>query len=141
MKMHLQDNVVRIRLSLKEVERLLVEKKIESCVETSYQDARQPDGSLSYGVRVDESTQNSWCEISSNGIWLVLSNEDCERLNQPDQEGISFRDESKNNQGPTASFRGCVEKDRPPSKLKKPEKWVTDHASDNNLSIGEDVNP
>lgn len=139
MKMHIQDNCVRFRLSLNEVERLLVEKKLESYVETSYQDADRIGAHFSYGVRVDEFAKNSWCEISPKGIWMVLSNGDCERLNGPDQESVSIQDEAINNQGRLAPFRGCVEKDRPPSKLRKTEKWVTDHASDNKVSISEDI--
>ncbi|MEW6233794.1 MAG: hypothetical protein AB1656_00270 [Candidatus Omnitrophota bacterium] len=135
MKIRIQDHSVRFRISLQEAKILLREGRIESRTETFSKIAKQCSGRFAYGIKRLENELESRCEILPGSIWILLSQRDCQRLNDPTIEGIYLQEETELDKGTVHRFMAFVEKDRPSTKCDKPELWIYDHRSNATIPI------
>ena len=130
MKIRIQDHSVRFRISIREAEQLLVNGAIEACAEMFSQETKQFAGRFVYGIKQKEGLSESHCEIQPGSIRLILNSDDCRRLNDPNEEGIYLRYETKLDDGTVHRFMAFVEKDRPASKCNNPETWIYNYRAD-----------
>lgn len=131
MKIRIQDHSVRFRVSVREAEMLLERGEIEAVTEIRSPDTGLLEGSFVYGVRRADGAAESECRIRPGSIRLVLTRRDCERLLEPDREGVYLAREAVAEDGSAHRFLAMVEKDRPAAKCGKPEKWIYDHGAPN----------
>lgn len=122
MKIRIQDNSVRFRITLKELDELNANGSIEGR-STSILSSAAAGGTLVYGVRAVPSATASECQVTSAGIWLELCPSDLATLNDAAQEGVYLRREHNGER-----FMAFIEKDRPGGKCDKPEAWVYEYA-------------
>jgi hypothetical protein len=116
MKIRIQDNAVRYRITLKELDTLNSDGAIEA--HTAF-----PDGIVfRYAVR-KTSDHESICRCEAQAIVLYLSPADVEALSNAQQEGVYLRTERGGER-----FMAFIEKDRPASRCDKPEEWIYDTA-------------
>lgn len=121
MKLRIQDNSVRFRITLKELEQLVRTGAIRSETQTP------PEGSeavFRYAVTVDQSLLQSRLHIAAFAFTLALSQPDFDELLKPSNEGVYVRNEWTDASGATRRFIVFIEKDRPASVCEKPEAWI-----------------
>jgi hypothetical protein len=117
MKLRIQDNSIRYRITLRELEDL----KTYGCVERF---CRTPwGGELRYAVRVDSSGE-SRVDIGASSVTLVLSQADFAVLCDETNEGVYVRREWQGPDGAPQRMIAFVEKDRPATACDKPEYWI-----------------
>ncbi|MFB3786994.1 MAG: hypothetical protein ACE15F_11575 [bacterium] len=124
MKIRMQDNSIRFRITLKELEQLNQEGDVVA--ETVIRDPRtgMVEGRFQYGLARMKTESESRCEISPAAIFIHLNPADLAVLNDPREEGVYLRREARMPDGSVYRFMAFVEKDRPPSKCDKPERWI-----------------
>ncbi|CAN5494955.1 hypothetical protein BH09SUM1_BH09SUM1_00480 [soil metagenome] len=123
MKLRIQDNSIRFRLTLKEVEELAQRGELARI-------ARFPGvggggGSFRYALIVRGELAESRIASGSHELALELCDADLRDLCVPDREGVYIRREWTDAEGPHR-FIAFVEKDRPGSTCIKPEQWIYD---------------
>ncbi|MBX3729135.1 MAG: hypothetical protein KF858_08105 [Candidatus Sumerlaeia bacterium] len=127
MKLRIQDNSIRFRMTLKELDALGTTGRLERI-------CRLPDGGAwHYAVVVDRALEASRVAFGAGRIELTLSAADHATLADPSQEGVYIRREWTDAAGASQRFMVFVEKDRPGSTCTKPEAWIYDghHGGDN----------
>lgn len=124
MKIRIQDNSIRFRLTLREVEVLKEEGFLERT--TTVLGPEGPVASLCYAVWHDPDVRESLVEMPPNQIRMTLCNEDFMSLCDDAQEGVYVRREWTAPDGTSERFIAFVEKDRPGSTCIKPENWIYD---------------
>lgn len=126
MKIRIQDNSIRFRITLKELEQLNQERDVVA--ETVIRDPRtgMVEGRFQYGLARLTPECESRCEIGPASIFIHLNPADLAVLNDPREEGVYLRREARMPDGSMYRFMAFVEKDRPPSKCDKPERWIYD---------------
>ncbi|HQH73758.1 MAG TPA: hypothetical protein PK360_16910 [bacterium] len=124
MKIRIQDNSIRFRITLKELEQLNQEGDVVA--ETVIRDPRtgMVEGRFQYGLVRQNAESESRCEIGPAAIFIHLNPASLAALNDPREEGIYLRREAQMPDGSVYRFLAFVEKDRPPSKCDKPERWI-----------------
>jgi len=124
MKIRIQDNSIRFRITLKELEQL--NQKGKAVAETVIRDPRtgMVEGRFQYGLTRLKPESESRCEISPAAIFIHLNPADLASLNDPREEGVYLRREAQMPDGSVYRFMAFVEKDRPSSKCGKPEQWI-----------------
>ncbi len=123
MKIRIKDNSVRFRITLKELEQLNAEKRVESITET-YDDSGELSGAFRYSILAHSGDSDTSCVIQPGSIAVHLSAADVQQLNDPAREGVYLRREVKLPAGKIHRFMAFVEKDRPPVHCEKVEAWV-----------------
>ena len=134
MKIRIQDHSVRFRITLKELEELNRQGRIEARTEMYAADGAC-EGRFCYGVVKSDPDRPSRCEISANGIFLHLDLSDMQTLNQPSEEGVYLRREVTLPNGEMHRFIAFVEKDRPATHCDKPEAWIYETQGGENPKI------
>ncbi|MDK2972782.1 MAG: hypothetical protein PWP23_2537 [Candidatus Sumerlaeota bacterium] len=124
MKIRIQDNSVRFRLTLREVETLEKEGRIERV--TRVLNADGPAGVFRYAIVAVPSAAESTLELDGASIEFRLAPADLAVLLDPTQEGVYLRREWSGRDGETQRFMAFAEKDRPGSTCVKPEAWIYD---------------
>jgi hypothetical protein len=124
MKIRIQDNSIRLRVTLREVEHLAQDGRL--CRETEILGPDGPVGTFRYMVAVDASAPESLVDLEPALIRVRLSPADRAALLQPDQEGVYIRREWIAPDGAVHRFMAFVEKDRPGSTCVKKEQWIYD---------------
>ncbi|MCC6547831.1 hypothetical protein IT570_11760 [Candidatus Sumerlaeota bacterium] len=124
MKIRIQDNSIRFRVTLKEVELFAETGVLERSTQCIGHDGLGPlfKYSVVYGSNLPESS----LELSAASITLKLCSADREMLLQPDEEGVYIRREWVSPEGKAHRFMALVEKDRPGSTCVKKEQWIYD---------------
>ncbi len=122
MKIRIQDNSVRFRITLKELETLQAVGRLESRTEVPSEPgtARQ----FLYAVCANPAATLSRLRLHPFGMELELSAPDFAVLCLPDQEGVYIRNEWSDGSGTPRRSLAFVEKDRPGSTCEKPEAWI-----------------
>jgi hypothetical protein len=124
MKIRIQDSSVRFRLTIRETETLLCERRLESF--TLVLTPQGPGGRFRYALSLREELPESTLLLDALSIEFALCPADAQTLLAPDQEGIYLRREWQDAAGQTHRFMAFVEKDRPGSTCIKPEQWIYD---------------
>lgn len=135
MKIRIQDNSVRFRISMSELETLLANGLIESRTEMVSPQTKQCVGRFIYGIKRLPGVAESACEIEPGSIWLLLNDADCEKLSDPRKEGVYLRVETEIEPGVVHRFMSFVEKDRPATHCDKPELWIYNYQSNQTVPI------
>lgn len=124
MKIRIQDNSIRFRLSLREVEVFAT----DGCVRRRTQ-VVGPNGlgpMFEYALEYDAAAETSLVLIEGASVTVRLSSADRATLLMPAEEGVYLRREWTDPGGETHRFMAFVEKDRPGSTCIKPEAWIYD---------------
>jgi len=117
-KLRIQDNSIRFRVTLREVEALQAEGILErACLVPGGQ-------TFTYAVRAGATPGDSRIEIGPARITLVLGAADLATLCDPAQEGACLQREWTDAAGTSHRFMAMIEKDRPASTCKKIESWI-----------------
>lgn len=127
MKIRIQDNSVRFRISLLELEDLNQRGRIEAKTEILSADGATCEGRFLYAIEKDGRLDSSACVVLPNSIEIRLSPADLDALNDPSQEGVYLKRECVLANGETYRFMAFVEKDRPAARCDKPEQWIYDY--------------
>ncbi len=125
MKIRIQDNAIRFRITLAELEELNAKGRLENVCEI-YGTNGAVEGRFVYGITAAAGT-SARCVIGANAIFLHLSPDDMTRLNDPSEEGVYLRQEIRTADGEIRRSMAFVEKDRPSTRCDKPEEWVYEH--------------
>lgn len=123
MKIRIQDNSIRFRLTIKETERLRRERRLECRTEVpGHRGEAAPV--FRYALRIDEALGESEAELLPKAIEFALCAQDARTLLDPGEEGVYIRREWTDAAGETKRFIALVEKDRPGPTCLKPEAWI-----------------
>jgi hypothetical protein len=115
MKIRIQDNSIRFRITVRELEELA--ERGELMRTTTF-----PTGTVfSYGIRVKTEAAQSSIDMADGAIVAVLSAADLDLLRDDSREGVYCRTEAAEER---ARFIFFVEKDRPGATCEKPEHWI-----------------
>lgn len=124
MKIRIQDNSIRFRLTLKEVDQLAKVGRVER--HTAILGPAGPAGTFRYAiVRAPELAQSD-VRIDGPSIVLHVCDDDLATLLMPHEEGIYLRREWTAQDGAVHRFMAFAEKDRPGSTCVKKEQWIYD---------------
>ncbi|MGI6454127.1 MAG: DUF7009 family protein [bacterium] len=123
MKLRIQDNSIRFRISLKELEEFNQKGQIMAETVQYHPETLEKSCIFQYGIR-KSSADPSECVIQPGSIILQLDDQDCKTLNNPSQEGVYLQKEVQLMDGTLHRFIAFVEKDRPSTKCDKPEEWI-----------------
>jgi hypothetical protein len=124
MKIRIQDNSLRLRLTLREIESFEQHGLLEKSMQVVTPGGLGPI--FHYRLRYDPSLSESEVQIGELCITVQLCNADRKALIQPDQEGVYIRREWISPEGDSHRFMAFVEKDRPGSTCIKKEQWIYD---------------
>lgn len=124
MKIRIQDNSIRFRLTLKEVEELGRTGALTS--QSRVLSPTGPAGVFHYGIECLTGAEESEVIVGISSIVLRLSEADRASLMQPDEEGVYLRREWTAPNGTIHRFMAFIEKDRPGSTCVKKEQWIYD---------------
>lgn len=127
MKIRIQDNSIRFRVTLKEVEQFAESGLIERSTQSIVPEGLGPV--FKYSIVRDRNTTESAVDISGSSITFRLCEADREALLQPAEEGVYLRREWISPEGKAFRFMAFVEKDRPGSTCIKKEQWIYDVSS------------
>jgi hypothetical protein len=124
MKIRIQDNSIRLRMTLREVETFA-----ETGLITRTTQVVTPNGLgpvFQYSLQYDATLTESEVLVDGASITVQVGPTDRDTLLQPEQEGIYIRREWISPQGTSHRFMAFVEKDRPGSTCVKKEQWIYD---------------
>jgi hypothetical protein len=124
MKIRIQDNSIRFRITLKELDELREAGRIARSTEIP-----APNGDAAvfrYAVELDDGGAESRVQLQPDGIILRLAAGDLATLCKPHEEGVYIRREWWGADGSPRRFMAFVEKDRPGATCDKPEAWIYD---------------
>lgn len=124
MKIRIQDNSLRFRLSLREVEALAAEGQL--CRSMQVVGTAGLGGLFRYALQVDSSLAETRVEVADNAIVVTLCPADRAALLEPAEEGVYVHREWTSPEGAAHRFIVFVEKDRPGSTCVKKEQWIYD---------------
>ena len=124
MKIRIQDNSIRLRMTLRELEAFESKGVVSRSMQVVNTGGLGPR--LEYRLIHDRSAPESTAEIIGYEIAVRLSTQDMQELLRPDVEGVYIRREWVSPQGESHRFMAFVEKDRPASNCVKREEWIYD---------------
>jgi len=130
MKIRIQDHSVRYRISLKELDTLNRNGRIDAVTEIYAADGVTCEGRFSYAVAAAAPGTASRCAIEPGAITLYLDKTDRATLNDSDQEGVYLQREVKLASGEMRRFMAFIEKDRPSANCPAPDVWIYQGAKD-----------
>lgn len=124
MKIRIQDNSVRLRITLRELETF----ETEGCLSRRMQvlDARGLGPSFCYSLVFAPDLAASEVALEPMAITVRLGPADRAALLREDEEGITIRREWVAQDATIHRFMALVEKDRPGSTCVKKEQWIYD---------------
>ena len=124
MKIRIQDNSIRLRLTLREVEQFARDGSVARRTQVVGPDGLGPV--FTYRLDWDDSLEETKVEIAGGSIAVRLCPADRDMLLREDEEGVYIRREWVAPDGTIHRFMAFVEKDRPGSTCVKQEQWVYD---------------
>jgi hypothetical protein len=124
MKIRINNNSLRLRITLRELETLAAGRSVERSMQVITLSGMGPR--LDYSLSVEESRQDSDVTIQGLRVSVLLSPSDFRILSDPHEEGVYLKRECKEKDGTTHRFMAFVEKDRPGSTCEKKEQWIYD---------------
>ncbi|PKO15532.1 hypothetical protein CVU37_12865 [candidate division BRC1 bacterium HGW-BRC1-1] len=124
MKIRIQDNSLRLRMTLKEVEALAETGRVARSMQV--QSAAGPGGRLDYELVRDATLAESDVVVTGSAVSVRLCDADFRELQREDREGVYLRRQWTGDDGTQQRFMAFVEKDRPGSTCEKIEQWIYD---------------
>lgn len=124
MKIRIQDNSVRFRLTLREVEALGREGSLSR--QSEILGPGGVEAVFGYSIVVAREAATSRVTLEGSSLVLALCGADLETLLRPEEEGVYLRHEWVAPEGKVHRFMAFVEKDRPGSTCVKKEQWIYD---------------
>ena len=124
MKIRIQDNSIRFRLTLREVDEFARAGRLER--RTAVLGPEGPAGEFVYCIERATGSDASEVVVLPNAIAFRMGEPDRARLLVPEEEGAYVRREWTAPDGTVHRFMAFVEKDRPGSTCIKPEAWIYD---------------
>jgi hypothetical protein len=112
MKLRIEDNSVRFRISSEELERLNEEGRLESAVQLYTEDGRMLEGEFIYALAVEREFGATRCQIDPSFILFILHPGDLALLNLRREEGFVHERISTSPDGEQRYFKAWVEVDR-----------------------------
>ena len=122
MKIRIQDNSVRMRMTLREVDALATDGIVSRSTQVVTPNGLGPR--FEYRLVCDAGAAESRVEMENQSITVRLCHADHAELLRPDQEGVYIRREWVSPEGEAHRFMVFVEKDRPGSTCVKKEQWI-----------------
>ena len=124
MKLRIENNSIRFRISPDELTRLNERARLEASTRIYSEDGKNVEGEFIYALTVDNEGGPTRCLIEPSFVMLILHPGELDTLNDPSQEGIYYQREATLADGETHRFMAYVEKDKPVKKRKRPENWL-----------------
>jgi hypothetical protein len=123
LKLRIENNAIRFRISADELERLGARARVEASTRLYSEDGKTVEGEFIYALTVDPEGGPTRCRIEPSFIMLVLSPDDLAQLSAS-RDGVYYRRESIRPSGEVCRFLAYVEVDRPVKKTSRPESWL-----------------
>lgn len=124
MKIRIQDNSIRYRMTLREVETFAAEGIVSRRTQVVGPEGLGPV--FEYHLQYDPGLGESVVLVDGSRIVVQLCPADRDVLLHPGEEGVYLRREWVSPGGERHRFMAFVEKDRPGSTCVKPEAWIYD---------------
>lgn len=125
MKLRIQDDSVRFRITIKELEQL-TETGVVSCHTCIPMKIGETQSVFRYELRAAHAGEQSDLLVTPFAFTLYLNRTDLSELVSETKEGVYIRREWADVAGTPHRFIVFVEKDRPGSACEKPEQWIYD---------------
>lgn len=124
MKLRIENNSVRFRITPEELALLNERCRVETSTRLYSEDGRSIEGEFIYSLTVDKEGGPTRCRIEPSFIMLILHPNELNTLNSPGNGGVHYRRESVSPSGETRRFMAYVEIDKPVKKRARPEAWL-----------------
>lgn len=124
MKLRIENNSIRFRITPEELARLTDRTRVEAATQLYSEDGRAVEGEFIYALAVDPEGGPTRCRIEPSFIMLVLHPEALDTLNDPDSRRYQYRREATTPEGDLKRFMAYVEVDKPVKKRHRPEDWL-----------------
>jgi hypothetical protein len=123
-KIRIQDNSIRLRMTLREVETFAETGSIARSTQVVTPQGLGPV--FRYSLEFDSTLSESEVLIDGSAITVQLCMTDRDTLLNQQEEGVYIRREWNSPDGKSHRFMAFVEKDRPGSTCVKKEQWIYD---------------
>ncbi len=124
MKLRIENNSIRFRITLEELSHLNDRCRVEAGTKLYSADGMKVDGEFIYALAVDSEGGPTRCRIEPSFIMLILHPGELALLNAPGDGCVYFQRESILPDGATHRFMAYVEVDKPVKKRNRPESWL-----------------
>lgn len=124
MKLRIENNSIRFRITPEELERLNNRGRVEASTKIPSPDGKSLDGEFIYALAVDREGGPTRCLIEPSYIMFLLHPDDLATLNTPGEKGVHFRRESVSPSNEVQRFMAYVEIDKPMKKRNNPDTWL-----------------
>lgn len=123
MKLQINENSLRFRISKQDLRKLLETGRIKASVILHSEGGSGVDGRFDYVIKVAK--EGAWrVEFKQGGICLYLRPKDLETLADENEEGVYLRRESTSPSGEVRRFMAFVEIDKEKKDRVRPEDWI-----------------
>lgn len=112
MKLRIEDNSIRFRITPEELARLNDEGRVESATQIHSEDGGRLEGEFIYALAVDLQGGATQCRIEPSFILFILHPDDLALLNARGEDGFLYERESIAPEGDVKQFKAYVEVDR-----------------------------
>jgi len=123
-KLRIEGNSIRFRISREELARLQDRCRLEAATQLYTPDGRAVEGEFIYALAIDTEGGPTRCLIEPSYIMFVLQPEALDILNGPNGEAYAYQRETTTPEGEPKRFMAYVEIDKPVKKRKRPEDWL-----------------
>ncbi|MBI2423840.1 MAG: hypothetical protein HYV27_13500 [Candidatus Hydrogenedentes bacterium] len=124
MKLRLEENSVRFRLSEAELDELANNGRVESVTEILSEETRLPEGRFIYAVACTKNAEPETCLIQPSYILVLLHAKTIDALQQDPGAPVFIRREVQLHDGARHRFMAYVEVDKPMKHKKRHENWL-----------------
>lgn len=122
MKLRIENNSIRFRISPDELARLDEESGLEAATQIFGRDGASVEGEFIYALAVDRTGGSTRCRIEPGYIMFILDPESLDTLR--DAGGYVFHRDVAAPEGGRKRFLAYVEIDRPVTRRNRPEVWL-----------------
>lgn len=112
MKLRIEDNSIRFRITPDELARLNDEGRVESATQIYSEDGGRLEGEFIYALAVDLQGGATQCRIEPSFVLFILHPDDLAVLNAQREKGFRYERETLRPDGEVKYFAASVEVDR-----------------------------
>lgn len=112
MKLRIEDNSIRFRITPEELARLNAEGRVESATQIYSDDGGRLEGEFIYALAVDLQGGATQCRIEPSFVLFILHPDDLAVLNAQRENGFVYTREAIRPDGEVKRFTAYVEVDR-----------------------------
>lgn len=124
MKLRIENNSIRFRITPAELERLNQRTRVEASTKLMSEDGASVDGEFIYALAVDRDGGPTRCRIEPSFVMFILHPDELAVLNAPGEQSVYYHRECTLPSGETHRFMAYVEIDKPVKKRNRPEAWL-----------------